>query len=69
MALLDDYLHRIEDHELPALRRQLEPLESGEIHLSERRGTEPWVDATPQWIDHLKKTIGIYEAILEKHRG
>ena len=69
MALFDNYLRRIEDQELPTLRRQLEPLESGEMHLRERRGAEPWVDATPQWIDHLKKTISIYEAILEKHHG
>ena len=69
MGFMDDYLRRIEEHELPELRKQLAPLDSGSMHLGERSPNGQWTDTTQHWIDHLKRTIGIYEGILRWHRG
>ncbi len=55
MALTDEYLRGIEEHDLPELREQLAQLEDGSIRLSERHGGGPWVEATHQWIDHFEK--------------
>jgi hypothetical protein len=69
MTLMDDYIAGIEKNELPALRKQLAPLESGSMHIGGKKLGGPWVDETQEWIAHLKKTIGIYESIISRHRG
>jgi len=60
---LDEYRKRIED-DLAELRRYLAPLESGEMHLGERRPGEPWKDVTTERIAFHKVTLATYEAIL-----
>jgi hypothetical protein len=62
-AFWDDYQKRTEA-ELARARKDLAPLESGEMRLGERRGDGPWRDITEEWIAHHKRTIGTYEAIL-----
>lgn len=67
MSFVEDYLRQCEV-ELEQLRRDLKPLEAGEMHLRERHAGGPWVETTQKWIDHLKRTIGIYEGILARHK-
>jgi len=49
---------------MAAVRKDLAPLESGEMKLGSRTGDGPWKDVTGEWIEHHKRTIGTYEAIL-----
>ncbi|MGD1035892.1 MAG: hypothetical protein ABR878_01605 [Roseiarcus sp.] len=58
-----EYLKDIEEQRIPELRAQLVPLESGEMHLGERKEYGPWVDTTQRDIDRLKKSIVEYERI------
>jgi len=58
-----EYIKRIEA-DLAQIRKDLEPLESGQMQLRERNGSGPWVDKTQEWIQHHKRTIATYEAIL-----
>jgi hypothetical protein len=59
----EDYKKRIEA-DLAEVRRNLAPLESGGMHLGERKTGELWRDTTQQWITHHKRTIAKYEAML-----
>jgi hypothetical protein len=45
-------------------RQDLAVLESGKVHIGERRGSKPWRDMTQAWIVHHKRIIATYEAIL-----
>jgi hypothetical protein len=52
-------------HEIANLNAMLEPLESGRMHVGTKRHGEPWTDTTQAWIDHLKKTVKMYEALVD----
>ena len=65
MVIMGDYMRRIEEQDLPELRKQLEPLASGEMHLAERKfGATEWTDVTEQQIEMLMRSIASYETIL-----
>ena len=49
---------------LESCRRDLTPLESGEINVGERLGHGPWIDVTQGAIASCKRTITAYEAVL-----
>jgi hypothetical protein len=66
--LLEEYASRVAA-DLVQCRADLEPLESGWMHLGERVGDGPWVDTTQRKIDQKKRTIAIYEEILKKIRA
>lgn len=70
LSFWDDYKKQTEGN-LAAARRDLAPLESGEMHLGERNGNEPWRDTTQEWVVRHKHTIGTLESILMalKRRG
>ena len=61
--------HHIEllKREIKTLKEMLEPLELGKMHIGERNPHEPWLDRKQVWINHLKRTIDIYEIIVERH--
>jgi hypothetical protein len=59
----DDYRKRYEA-ELEQIRKDLAPLESGEMRLGTRTGDGPWRDITQVRIADHKRTIAKYEAIL-----
>lgn len=50
--------------DLVKILEELAPLESGEIHLSERKGSGLWRDVTQEWIARHRRATGTYEAIL-----
>ncbi|MGO9681453.1 MAG: hypothetical protein ACLP0B_10610 [Steroidobacteraceae bacterium] len=64
MLAPDHYIERLKE-EIVTLKAMLEPLESGKIHIGERRPNEPWLDATQARIHDLRKTIAMYESIVE----
>jgi hypothetical protein len=65
MVIMGDYMRHIEEHYLPELRKQLQPLESGEKQLAERKcGATEWTDITQRQIEMLMWSIASYEAIL-----
>ena len=65
MVIMSDYMRRIEEHDLPELRKQLQPLASGEVQLAERKcGSTEWTDITQQQIELLMWNIASYETIL-----
>jgi len=70
LSFWDDYKKRNES-DLAEARRDLTTLESGEMHLGERKSDGPWRDTTQEWIAHHKHTIGTLESILAalKRRG
>jgi hypothetical protein len=59
----DDYRKRYEA-ELDQARKDLAPLEAGEQRIGTRTGSGPWRDITQDWIEHHKRTIAKFEAIL-----
>jgi hypothetical protein len=65
---LEEYARRIEA-DIAEFKRDLAPLESGELRLSERKANGPWVDTTQREIDWHKRTIAQYEVILTQIRG
>jgi len=67
MVASNDYIRRIE-MELERERSDLEPFLSGQMHIGERRGNEPWRDTTQAWIASRKRIIATYETILEALR-
>lgn len=70
MSFLDDFMRRIEQHDLPELRDRLKPLESGQMHVGERKyGAIVWYDTTPRQINILKQRIADYEELLAKYRA
>ena len=68
MSVWDDFIHRLEQ-DLAECRRDLELLESGQMHHRERRGGGPWIDTTQREIDWHKKTIGMYDGLIHKLRA
>jgi hypothetical protein len=65
MPLPEDYLQRIAEQDIPALKKQLEPMEAGDIRLREHKyGADGFTDITPQMITMLKRALATYEAIL-----
>jgi hypothetical protein len=62
----DEWIEGLRD-EVVRLREMLAPLESGEINLGERRGSEPWRDSTPAHIEHLRRTIAMLQSIVDWH--
>jgi hypothetical protein len=65
---VDHYVRNIEDVTLPALRHELDLLESGAMHTGKRDVAGPWVDTTLENIDKLKRAIAEYESILASLR-
>ena len=68
MPYLETFLRDVEQERLPALYRQLIPLENGQRTLAERRIGGPWVDVTRERIAQLKGAIADYELIAGKLR-
>lgn len=54
-------------HEIANLRAILEPLESGRMQTGSRRPGEAWTETTAAWIEHLNKTIKMYQAVVDRH--
>jgi hypothetical protein len=54
--------------ELEQLKKDLRPLEAGQITLGERTGGGPWRDVTQEAIARNKQAIRTYEAILKDLR-
>ena len=67
MAFQDDYIRRLEA-DIAELKSDLAPLESGAMHLGERKTGGLWVDTTQREIKWHKKMIGMFEGILAKAR-
>ncbi len=68
MAFQDDYIRRLEA-EIEELKSDLAPLESGAMHLGERKTGGLWVDTTEREIKWHKKMIAMFEGILGKARS
>ena len=64
MNVLDDLLDQLK-HEIANLKTMLEPLQSGKMRMGTRRLDGPWTDTTQAWVDHLSKTIKMYQAIVD----
>jgi len=60
----DDYRKRIEA-DIASLRRDLDPLESGEMHLRSIGTDGVMHDVTESWISHFRRTIKNYQSILD----
>ena len=69
MLPFEGYLKRIEETELPALRKRLSLLESGKMRLQQKVGNGPWTDATAESIARIKDTIASYEGFLAYDRS
>jgi hypothetical protein len=54
--------------ELESLRKQLEPLESGQMKIGRRSLGSDWVDVTPEQIEQLKKSIAALVAVIARHQ-
>jgi hypothetical protein len=67
MAFQDDYIRRLEA-EIAELKSDLAPLESGAMHLGERKTGGLWVDTTQREIKWHKKMIAMFEGIVAKAR-
>jgi hypothetical protein len=64
MRIPDNYIEKLKTV-IERLRSMLEPLETGKIRLSERKGNEPWHDVTQAQIDHLKRSIVVLQGIVD----
>jgi len=60
----DDHRKRVEA-DIASLRRDLDPLESGEMHLRSIGTDGVMHDVTESWISHFRRTIKNYQAILD----
>jgi hypothetical protein len=69
MSHLDEYLRDIEQRRLPALRRRLIPLESGERTVAERKSGGPWIDAAQERIEQLRIAIAEFKLAADKLRN
>jgi hypothetical protein len=54
--------------ELESLRKQLEPLVSGQMKIGRRSLGSDWVDVTPEQIEQLKKSIAALVAVIARHQ-
>lgn len=68
MSTMDDFIKWCRD-EREALRQQLEPLESGRMHIGRRRAGGPWEDMTPGEIERLKRNIAELDELIARPRG
>ena len=68
MNVPDDYIEGLK-HEIANLKAMLEPLESGRMQMATRRAGEAWTETTRAWVHHLKKTIDMYQAVVDRHDG
>ena len=66
MNMQDDFIEQLK-HEIANLRAMLEPLESSRMHTGTKRPGEAWIETTPAWVHHLKKTIEMYQAVVGRH--
>jgi hypothetical protein len=64
MNVPDDYIEQLK-HEIANLRAMLEPLAAGRMHTGTRRIGEGWTDTTAAWVDHLNKTIKMYQLAVD----
>jgi len=67
MPSRDNFIRHIEA-ELFGERADLAVLESGKVHIGEKRANEPWRDTTQAWTGHHKRIIATYEAILNAEK-
>ena len=65
MPLPDWYINNLKE-EINRLKGMLEPLESGEIRIREKKVGRPDLDATRGWIYSLKQTIRTLQSIVDK---
>jgi hypothetical protein len=65
MNAADDYIEHLK-HEIANLKTVLEPLESGRLQTGSRRPGEAWTDTTEAWVEHLNKTIKMYQAVVDR---
>jgi hypothetical protein len=63
-----DYLDGLRE-EIVRYREMLEPLESGKMHIGERKYGGQWTDRTQAQIDHLKHTIATLQGIVDRFDG
>jgi hypothetical protein len=63
----EEYARGVEAN-ISQLKKDLAPLEAGEMTIGERRGDGPWRDVTVEAIARNKKAIATYEAILKDVR-
>ena len=63
MQQLEAYKRDIRER-IEECRRDLAPLETGEIRQQSKTGDEPWKDTAAETIAHHKRTIAMYERIL-----
>jgi hypothetical protein len=68
MPNMDYYTRYIEEVTIPALRKQLEPMEAG-MKSGVKYEPGPWIDTTQADIKRLKEWIAEYEDILHKLRA
>jgi len=64
MNVPDHYIEQLKV-EITDLKAMLEPLESGKMTMQTRPPRGPWTDTTQSWVDHLKKTIKMYQVIVD----
>ncbi len=64
MSGIDFYISNIEDVTLPAMRKELELSESGQLRSGKREVSGPWNDTTNDQIQRLRRAIAEYESIL-----
>ncbi len=64
MSGIDFYISNIEDVTLPAMRKELELFESGQLRSGKREVSGPWNDTTNDQIQRLRRAIAEYESIL-----
>jgi hypothetical protein len=60
-----DYVDQLRG-EIAQLQAMLEPLVSGKMHVGSRSAGGQWEDVTPARIEHTKRTIAMYETIIER---
>ena len=66
MPLPDYYIDRLKA-EIARLGSVLEPLESGNLRIGERTAaSDAWQDRTHAQIEHLKRTIGMLQFIVDR---
>jgi len=68
MSLIDDHIKRIEEVEIPKLRKELKSLEDGSMNLAEHKADGEWNDKTQHWIAHLKEVIAMCEKMVAGHK-
>ena len=60
----DHYIEGLKD-EIVTLRAMLEPMEAGKLYIGDRDLGSVAPEATRSWIEHLKRTIAMYQSIVD----